>query len=131
MNGRDGELPHFEGRQFVIQGHGVPKLSVCVWFVWGNDDVQHWVCGDVSDVELEGGLACVKSGVEKGIVDDDVRDFEVGGAEIFDGVSDDVNGAKSEIWICVDVEDVEGELNAVGIVNGETADKKLVEVVGQ
>ena len=89
------------------------------------------MCADVSDAELEGGLACVKSGMEKGIVDDDVKAFEVGGVEICDGLNDVVNVAKIEIWICVDVEDVEGELSAVVILNGETSDKRLVEVVGQ
>ena len=77
------------------------------------------MCDDVWDVELDVGLVDVKSGVEKGIVDDDVRDVEVGGSEIFDGVSGDVTGAKSEILIGVDVEDVAEVMNAVGIVNGE------------
>ena len=87
--------------------------------------------GDVSDVKVERDLVDVKPGVEKGNVDDVVKVFEVGGSEIFDGVSDVVNVAKSEIGIGVDVEDVEGELSAVGIVNDENADKKLVDVVGQ
>ena len=60
------------------------------------------------DVKLECDLADVRSGVEKGNVDDVVKVFEVGGSEIFDGVSDVVNVAKSEIGICVDVEDVKG-----------------------
>ena len=89
------------------------------------------MCGDVSVVELEGGLACLKAGTEKGIVDDDVKAFEVGGAEICDGLNDVVNVVENEIWICADVEDVEVELSAVVILNGDTADKKLVEVVGQ
>ena len=87
--------------------------------------------GDVSDVKVERDLVDVKPGVEKGNVDDVVKAFEVVGSEIFDGVSDVVNVAKSEIGIGVDVEDVEGELSAVGIVNDENADKKLVDVVGQ
>ena len=40
-----------------------------------------------------------------------------------------MNVAKSEIGICVDVEDVEGEWNVVGIWNAENADGELVEVV--
>ena len=55
--------------------------------------------------------------------------FEVDGLEIFDGVNDVVNVAKSGIEICVDVEDVEGEWSAVGIWNDENADKKPVDVV--
>ena len=81
------------------------------------------------DVKLECDLVDVRSGVEKGNVDDVVKRFEVDGSEIFDGVSDVVNVAKSGIGICVDVEDVEGELSAVGIWNDENADKKLVDVV--
>ena len=87
--------------------------------------------GDVLDVKVERDLVDVKPGVEKGNIDDVVKAFEVVGSEIFDGVSDVVNVAKSEIGIGVDVEDVEGELSAVGIVNDENADKKLVDVVGQ
>ena len=87
--------------------------------------------GDVSDVKVERDLVDVKPGVEKGNVDDVVKAFEVVGSEVFDGVSDVVNVAKSEIGIGVDVGDVEGELSAVGIVNDENADKKLVDVVGQ
>ena len=87
--------------------------------------------GDVSDVKVERDLVDVKPGVEKGNVDDVVKAFEVVGSEVFDGVSDVVNVAKSEIGIGVDVEDVEGELSAVGIVNDENADKKLVDVVDQ
>ena len=87
--------------------------------------------GDVLDVKVERDLVDVKPGVEKGNIDDVVKAFEVVGSEIFDGVSDVVNVAKSEIGIGVDVEDVEGELSAVGIVNDENADKKLVDVVDQ
>lgn len=83
------------------------------------------------DVKVERDLVDVKPGVEKGNIDDVVKAFEVVGSEIFDGVSDVVNVAKSEIGIGVDVEDVEGELSAVGIVNDENADKKLVDVVDQ
>ena len=87
--------------------------------------------GDVLDVKVGRDLVDVKPGVEKGNVDDVVKAFEVVGSEVFDGVSDVANVAKSEIGIGVDVEDVEGELSAVGIVNDENADKKLVDVVGQ
>ena len=41
-----------------------------------------------------------------------------------------MNVVKSEILICVDVEDVEGESNVVEIWNAETADEALMEVVG-
>ena len=87
--------------------------------------------GDVLDVQVERDLVDVKPGVEKGNVDDVVKVFEVVGSEIFDGVSDVVNVAESEIGIGVDVEDVKEVLSAVGIVNDENADKKLVDVVGQ
>ena len=86
------------------------------------------------DVKVGRDLVDVKPGVEKGNVDDVVKAFEVVGSEIFYGfygVSDVVNVAKSEIGIGVDVGDVEGELSAVGIVNDENADKKLVDVVDQ
>ena len=87
--------------------------------------------GDVLDVKVGRDLIDVKPGVEKGNVDDVVKAFEVVGSEIFDGVSDVVNVAKSEIGIGVDVEDVEEVLSAVGVVNDENADKKLVDVVDQ
>ena len=87
------------------------------------------MCGDVFDVKLECDLVDVKSGVEKGNVGDVVRGCEVDGSEIFDGVNDVVNVAKSEIGICVDVEDVGGEWSAVGIWNDENADEELVDVV--
>ena len=83
------------------------------------------------DVKAGRDLVDVKPGVEKGNVDDVVKAFEVVGSEIFDGVSDVVNVAKSEIGIGVDVEDVEEVLSAVGVVNDENADKKLVDVVDQ
>ena len=90
--------------------------------------------GDVLDVKVGRDLIDVKPGVEKGNVDDVVKAFEVVGSEIFYGfygVSDVVNVAKSEIGIGVDVEDVEEVLSAVGVVNDENADKKLVDVVDQ
>ena len=133
LNEKDVEQQRFEGRQFAAVktlGFVVSKLFVvvqCVW--WGSVGVQHWVFGDVLDVKLECGRVDVRSDVEKGNVGDVVKGFEVVGSEIFDGVSDVVNVAKSEIEICVDVEDVEGEWSAVGIWNDENADKKPVDVV--
>ena len=134
LNEKDVEEQHFEGRQFAVVRtleYVVSKLFLVVWCVWESVGVQHLVFGDVLDVKWECGLVGVRSGVEKGNVGDVVKGFEVVGSEIFDGVSDVVNVAKSEIGIGVDVGDVEGELSAVGIVNDENADKKLVDVVGQ
>ena len=55
--------------------------------------------GDVLDVKVGRDLVDVKPGVEKGNVDDVMKAFEVVGSEIFDGVSNVVNVAKSEIGI--------------------------------
>ena len=132
LNEKDVEEQHFEGRQFAVVRtleYVVSKLFLVVWCVWESVGVQHLVFGDVLDVKWECGLVGVRSGVEKGNVGDVLRDCEVDGSEIFDGVNDVVNVAKSEIGICVGVEDVEGEWSVVEIWNVENADEELVEVV--
>ena len=114
---RDVGLPHFAGRQFaVVKTWEDAGTKFVVWaFVWESVVGQHWVCGDVFDVKSECDLVGVRSGVERGNVDDGVTARVVDELKIVDALNDVVNVVKSENGIGVHVDGVEGEWSAVGI----------------